>query len=91
MCLRLWGVFVAGEQVTVTKPLPFATNAHDCVRTFGTPVHLYKHYYEKLKTRLVLMNGSSCTHDWTPFDWNTRSADKKVSVILNVWADHVST
>ena len=91
MCLRLWGFFVAGDRVSVTKPLPFATNAHQCVRSFGTPVHLYQHYYEKLKTRLVLMNGSRCTHDWTPSDWNTRSADKKVSVVLNVWGDHVST
>ena len=81
----------AGEQVTLTKPPPFARNALECVRTFGTPVNLYQHYYAKLKTRLVLMNGSRCTHVWEPSDWKTRSADQKVTVILNVWADHVST
>jgi len=91
MCLRLWDMHVAGEQVTLTKQPPVARNARECVRTFGTPVNLYQHYYAKLKTRLVLMNGSCCTHVWQPSDWNTRSADKKVSVILNVWADHVST
>ena len=38
LCLRLWGMWVAGEQVTLTQPC--ASNALECVRTFGTPVKL---------------------------------------------------
>ena len=36
------------------------------------------------------MNGSRCAHIWQPDDWATRSADAKVTVALNVCADHVS-
>ena len=39
LCLRAWGMHVAGEQVALEKP-PAIKNAVECVRTFGTPVRL---------------------------------------------------
>ena len=35
LCLRLWAMWVAGEQVALEKPQP-VSNAAECVRTFGT-------------------------------------------------------
>ena len=90
MCLRLWGMWVAGEQVALQKPAPPVRNAALCVRSFGTPVKLLQAYHSSLGNRLIFMNGSRCTHVWQPDDWATRSADAKVTVALNVWADHVS-
>ena len=40
LCLRIWGMHVAGEQVALQKPQPTVHNAAECVRTFGTPVKL---------------------------------------------------
>ena len=42
LCLRVWGMCVACEQVALQKPL--ATNAVECVRSFGTPVRLLQAY-----------------------------------------------
>ena len=91
MCLRLWGMWVAGEQVALQKPEPTVHNAAECVRSFGTPVKLLQAYYSSLDVRLVLMNGSRCARIWQPDNWATRGKDQKVTVVLNVWGDHVST
>ena len=61
LCLRLWGMWVAGEQVELQQPPP-TSNAVDCVRSFGTPVRLLQAYYHRLDVKLVLMSGSRCAH-----------------------------
>ena len=48
-------------------------------------------FYNRLDVKLVLMNGSRCTHYWEPPDWKTRGQDARVTVILNMWNDHVFT
>ena len=90
LCLRLWGMWVAGEEVTKQQPDAKVPNARDVVRKFGTPVKLLKAFYMKLDVRLVLMNGSRCADVWQPTNWATRTARDKTTVVLNVWADHVS-
>jgi hypothetical protein len=55
------------------------------------PVRLLQAYYKQLGVKLVLMNGSRCAQIWEPVDWATRYKDNKVTVVLNVWNDHVST
>ena len=55
------------------------------------PVRLLTAYYRRLDVKLVLMNGSRCAYIWAPGDWETRCQDARVTVILNVWSDHVST
>ena len=37
------------------------------------------------------MNGRRCAHVWQPDNWATRNKDQKVTVVLNVWCDHVSS
>ncbi len=91
LCLRVWGMHVTGEQVALEKPQPIGHNAAECVRTFGTPVKLLQAYYRRLDVKLVLMNGSRCAHIWEPENWATRGQNAKVTVVLNVWCDHVST
>ena len=71
LCLHIWGMHVAGEQVALKKPPPTVHNAAECVRTFGTPVRLLQAYYHPLDIKLVLMNGSRCAHIWEPGDWAT--------------------
>ena len=39
LCLRAWGLHVAGEQVALEKP-PTSHDARMCIRMFGTPVNL---------------------------------------------------
>ena len=68
---------------------PAASNAVECVRTFGTPVRLLEAYYRSLDVKLVLMNGSRCAYIWQPPDWEQRYKDARVTVVLNVWGDHV--
>ena len=87
LCLRAWGVYVAGEQVTLQKPA--ASNAVECICKFGTPVRLLEAYYRSLDVKLVLMNGSRCAHIWQPPDWEQRYKDARVTVVLNIWNDHV--
>ena len=91
LCLRVWGVHVAGEQVALEKPQATVHNAAQCVRTFGTPVRLLQAYYNRLDVKLVLLNGRRCAHIWQPDNWATRGKDQKVTVVLNVWCDDVST
>ena len=89
LCLRAWGLHVAGEQVSIEKPT--RDNARQCIRTFGTPVDLMVKYVRSCDQKLVLLNGSRCMQTWKPPDWDTRSAENKVVIILNVWGDHVFT
>ena len=91
LCLRAWGLHVAGEQVALEKPPPKIVDARKCIRTFGTPGRLLVAFYRRLDVKLVLMNGSRCAHIWEPENWATRGRDAKVTVVLNVWCDHVST
>ena len=70
LCLRAWGMHVAGEQVALETPA--ASNAVECVRTFGTPVRLLEAYYRSLDVKLVLMSGSRCAYMWQPPDWEQR-------------------
>ena len=78
-----------GEQVALEKPP--ASNAVECVRTCGTPLHLLQADYDRLGVKLVLPNGNRCAHIWEPDDWAKRGQDDKATVVLNVWNDHVST
>ena len=39
----------------------------------------------------MLMSGSRCAHIWQPDNWASRERSAKTTVVLNVWADHVST
>ena len=85
--LRSAGLWVEGERVLTEKPI---SGAAAVVRECGTPVKLLVAYYEKLGVRLILLNGSHCEKVFTPGDWEERSRDKQVSVVLNVWSNHVS-
>ena len=61
------------------------------IRECGTPVRLLEAYFKSLDVRLVLLNGSRCAQTWDPPDWETRLRHNKITVVLNVWNDHVST
>ena len=87
--LRSSGFHVTGEQVTVDKRA--AVDAIECVHRCGTTVRLLEAYYRQLGVKLVLMNGARCAQIWEPDDWASRGPDNKVTVVLNVWNDHVST
>ena len=91
LSLRFWAFHVSGEQVTPEKPPAAAKNAVECVRHCGTPVRLLDAYYRRLGVKLVIMNGSRCAQIWEPPGWESRGRDDKVTVVLNVWNDHVST
>ena len=81
---------MSGEQVTLELEKPVTKNAVECVREFGTPVRLLEAYYHRLGVKLVIMNGSRCAQIWEPPNWASRGRDDKVTVVLNVWNDHVS-
>ena len=53
LCLRAWGLHVAGEDVMLEKP-PGVSNAVECIRTFGTPMPLLRAYYERIGVKLIL-------------------------------------
>ena len=86
--LRDAGWWVDGENVSLEKPIP---NALEAVKECGTPVKLLVKYYEKLGVKLILMNGGRCHRVWEPEDWQEREKHRQVSVVLNVWSNHVST
>ena len=85
---------MSGEQVTLEKPVVTKNaveRAAACVREFGTAVRLLEAYYHRLGVKLVIMNGSRCAQIWEPPNWANRGKDGKVTVVLKVWNDHVST
>ena len=86
--LRSAGFHVEGEQVMLEAPVHGAVEA---IKECGTPVRLLVAYYERLGVKLVLLNGSRCVRIWEPEDWASRDRWNQISVVLNVWSDHVST
>ena len=86
--LRSMDIHVNGEDVSLEPPIEGAVEA---VKECGTPVHLLVAYYQRLKCRLVLINGSRCARIWEPEDWASRDRNQQISVVLNVWSHHVST
>ena len=81
---------MTGEQVTQTQPQCAVPNAREVVRKCGIPTEVVHAVYAKMNVQVRVMNGSGLAEVWTPTDWATRPAHAKTTLVLNIWADHVS-
>ena len=41
--------------------------------------------------RLIIFQGSTCRYVHVPDDWDLRSSSDKITVVLNIWNNHVFT
>ena len=72
----------------------FATQvptARAAIQQHGTPVRLLELFYCKMGVRLIIFQGSTCRYVHVPDDWDLRSTSDKITVVLNIWNNHVFT
>ena len=72
----------------------FATQvptARAAIQQHGTPVRLLELFYRKMGVRLIIFQGSTCRYVHVPDDWDLRSSSDKITVVLNIWNNHVFT
>ena len=67
------------------------TTARAAIQKHGTPVRLLELFYRKMGVRLIIFQGSTCRYVHIPDDWNERNSSDKITVVLNIWNNHVFT
>ena len=67
------------------------TTARAAIQKHGTPVRLLELFYRKMGVRLIIFQGATCRYVHIPDDWNERTSSNKITVVLNIWNNHVFT